>query len=265
MNTPAAHITPTPSSTPKVLNVLIVDDEALARQRLRRLLAQCSQPAALVVAEATDAVTAVQALQQAQSCDVVLLDIHLPGMDGLTLADALSQRPRPPLVVFVTAHAEHAVKAFDLAALDYLTKPVRLARLQIALQKAEREIQIQTSFQAESLANDAFILIHDRGQNRRIPLQTVLYLKSEQKYITVRTHERTWLAEGALADFEQRHGRHWLRIHRNALVARHALRALLRQHGHEDSEWVLQLAGIEEVLVVSRRQLSVVREALAQG
>ena len=82
---------------------------------------------------------------------------------------------------------------------------------------------------------------------------------------TVRTHERTWLAEGALADFEQRHGRHWLRIHRNALVARHALRALLRQHGHEDSEWVLQLAGIEEVLVVSRRQLSVVREALAQG
>jgi two-component system response regulator AlgR len=245
------------------LKVIIVDDEALARQRLRRLLSECTDPAALVVGEAADAVSAMQSFKQA--CDVLLLDIHLPGTDGLKLAQAVSQLPQAPLVVFVTAHTEHAVAAFDLEALDYLTKPVRLERLQAALKKAERQLKVEQGQDHFSEAKDQFILIQDRGRSERVPLGEVLYLKAELKYITVRTRDRTWIADGALADFEQRHGAHWLRIHRNALVARHAIRALLRQYDHEEGDWAVRLDGVSELLTVSRRQLPLVREALAQG
>src|SRR5262249_1687948 len=107
------------------LRALIVDDEALARSRLRTLLGDCRAPAASIVGEAANATQAVELLRR-QPCDLALLDIHMPGADGLALAQALQQLPRPPAVVFVTAHAEHAVQAFELEAVDYLTKPVRL-------------------------------------------------------------------------------------------------------------------------------------------
>ena len=113
------------------LTVLIVDDEPLARSRLRTLLGDCQQPAAVAAGEAGDANEAM-ALARRQPFDVVLLDIHMPGTDGIALAQALAQLPQPPAVVFVTAHAEHAVKAFELDAADYLTKPVRRERLQAA-------------------------------------------------------------------------------------------------------------------------------------
>ena len=119
------------------LKVLLVDDEALARSRLRTLLGDCTAPAALVAAEASNSVEAMRALAH-DSFDVVLLDIGMPGVDGLSMAGAIAALPRPPAVIFVTAHSEHAVQAFELAAADYLTKPVRLERLQLALQKVER-------------------------------------------------------------------------------------------------------------------------------
>ena len=119
------------------LQVLVVDDEALARSRLRTLLGDCTAPAATVAGEAANAAQAMELLRRS-AFDVVLLDIHMPGADGLTLAQALRSLPQPPAVVFVTAHAEHAVQAFELEAVDYLTKPVRLERLQQALQKVER-------------------------------------------------------------------------------------------------------------------------------
>ncbi|MDB5868047.1 MAG: transcriptional regulator, LytR/AlgR family, partial [Polaromonas sp.] len=119
------------------LRILLVDDEALARSRLRTLLGDCAAPAALVAAEAADAVQAMRLLQH-QAFDAVLLDIHMPGTDGLALARIIAGLPRPPAVVFVTAHSAHAVQAFELEAVDYLTKPVRLERLQQALQKVER-------------------------------------------------------------------------------------------------------------------------------
>jgi two-component system response regulator AlgR len=245
------------------LKVIIVDDEALARQRLRQLLTQCIDPAALVVGEAADAISAMQAFKH--PCDLVLLDIHLPGMNGLKLAHLLHEQTHPPLVVFVTAHAEYAVQAFDLAALDYLTKPVRLDRLQVALKKTERQLQIEQAQESFSDTKHQFILIQDRGRSERVPLTEILYLKAELKYITVRTRDRTLIADGSLSEFEHRHGTHWLRIHRNALVARHAIRALLRQHDHDEGEWAVRLEGVSEVLAVSRRQLPLVREALAQG
>ena len=116
------------------LRVLLVDDESLARSRLTTLLGDCVAPGAVVSAEAADAKQAMNALKLG-SFDVVLLDIRMPGIDGITLAQTIAVMPQPPAVVFVTAHSEHAVKAFELEAIDYLTKPVRLERLQQTLQK----------------------------------------------------------------------------------------------------------------------------------
>lgn len=249
------------------LNILIVDDEALARQRLRTLLSDCADPPTQVVAEAADAVTAMGLLAR-QPCHVVLLDIHMPGMDGLGLAQALQQLPQPPAVVFVTAHAEHALQAFDLEALDYLTKPVRLERLQAALKKAERTFPIHKASEGNFYSN--FILIQDRGRTERVPLADVVYLKAELKYVTVRTRSRTFIYDGSLGEFEARHGAHWLRIHRNALVACHAVRALVKHHDSQDLDdkgdgWAVRLDGVGEHLAVSRRQLATVREVLGKG
>ena len=132
----------------RALKILLVDDEALARSRLRTLLGDCTAPTALVTAEASDAVQAMHALQH-QSFDAVLLDIHMPGVDGLALAKLMAGLPQPPAVVFVTAHAGHAVQAFELDAVDYLTKPVRLERLRQALQKVERVMQVRLAQEAE--------------------------------------------------------------------------------------------------------------------
>lgn len=245
------------------LKIMIVDDEPLARQRLQTLLGDCSDPPTRVVAEAADAVSAM-ALLVRHPCDVVLLDIHMPGMNGLGLAQALQQLPQRPAVVFVTAHAEHAVQAFDLEALDYLTKPVRLERLQVALKKAERLIQSSQALEDDSMLN--FILIQDRGRTERVPLADVRYLKAELKYLTVRTRDRTLICDGSLNEFEDLHGAHWLRIHRNALVARHAVRALEKHHDPEDGDgWAVRLEGVTEHLAVSRRQLPGVREVLGRG
>ena len=254
-----------------VLNVCVVDDEPLARQRLRTLLGDCREPLASVVAEAGDAVAAMAAVSR-QRCDVVLLDIHMPGADGLKLAQALRELTPAPAVVFVTAHAEHAVQAFELEAVDYLTKPVRLERLQAALKKAERSLSanqaVEPNFSASSggpLTKDV-IVIHDRGRTERVPLMEVLYLKAELKYVTVRTAQRNLIYDGSLAEFEERHGEHWLRIHRNALVARHAIRALEKHHDPAEGGdgWALRVQGVPELLAVSRRQLAAVREALGR-
>ena len=210
------------SDGPPALRVVIVDDEPLARLRLRGLVEANLQPRAVVVGEAADT-TQAQALLQTTACDAVLLDIVMPGGSGLKLADELRRQgglPGAPMVVFVTAHAEHAVQAFDLEALDYLTKPVRLERLQAALKKAERYIQPSQALDDDLALN--FILIQDRGRTERVPLADVVYLKAELKYVTVRTRNRTLIYDGSLSEFEDRQGAHWLRIHRNALVARHA-------------------------------------------
>ncbi len=244
------------------LQVLIVDDEPLARSRLRTLLADCRTPAALAAAEAGSAAQAM-ALVQHQRFDVALLDIHMPGADGLQLAAALRAVPEPPLVVFVTAHAEHAVHAFEVEAVDYLTKPVRLERLQAALQKVERLARAQPAREADPAQE--WLLISERGRTLRVPLAEVLYLKAELKYVTVRTAEASHLLDGSLSQLEDKYPARFLRIHRNALVARHAIRALVRHHDAEEGEgWAVRLAGVEEVLMVSRRQVAAVREALGE-
>ena len=243
------------------LQVLVVDDEALARSRLRTLLGECTAPAATVGGEAPNAAEAMDMLLRTKF-DAVLLDIHMPGADGLVLAQALRSMPQPPAVVFVTAYAEHAVEAFELEAVDYLTKPVRLERLQAALQKVERLVQSRLAGPPDDSA--PMLLIQDRGRTERVPLFEVLYFKAELKYITVRTSARSYILDASLSELEERHAAQFLRIHRNALVARHAMRALEKHDDPEEGDgWAVRLHGIDEVLAVSRRQLGAVREALA--
>jgi len=242
------------------VRVLLVDDEALARARLRTLVGDCTAPVAEVVGEAGDAGQALAWLAS-HSADVVLLDIHMPGMDGLALARELQRHAQAPALVFVTAHAEHAVAAFEIEALDYLTKPVRLERLQQALQKVERYRKDSLGLEAD-LAQKS-LLIQSLGRTERIPLAEVLFLKAELKYITVQTGRRSHIMDGALNELEARHGDFFLRVHRNALVARHAMRALEKHVDPEEGEgWALRLHGSNELLAVSRRQLAAVREAL---
>ncbi|HYP69797.1 MAG TPA: LytTR family DNA-binding domain-containing protein, partial [Variovorax sp.] len=172
------------------------------------------------------------------------------------------KRSSAPAVVFVTAYAAHAVTAFELEAVDYLTKPVRAERLQQALQKAQRFLKERGGQGVE--AKDT-LLIQDRGRAERVPLSEVLYLKSELKYLTVRTALRSHILDGSLADFEERYPKRFVRVHRNALVARDAIRSLEKHDGGDEAEgWVLRLHGISEPVLVSRRQLSVVRDALKE-
>ncbi|UJW81533.1 LytR/AlgR family response regulator transcription factor [Hydrogenophaga sp. SL48] len=242
------------------LKVLIVDDEALARSRLCTLLGDCTDPHAEVVGEAGNAVQAMEQLQR-MPCDLVLLDIHMPGVDGIALAANIQQMPAPPKVVFVTAHAEHAVHAFDLEAVDYLTKPVRLERLQLALQKVQR--QRSAGEVAEAAGGAESLLIQERGRSERVALADVIYLKAELKYITVRTAEKEHIFDGALSDLEQKFAHLFVRVHRNALVARRRVRAVEKHNDPVEGEgWTVRLDGVDERLAVSRRQLAAVREAL---
>ncbi len=244
------------------LRALIVDDEMLARSRLRTLLGECTHPVMQVAGEAASAAQALELLAQ-QQFDVALLDIHMPGTDGMALAQTLRSMPDAPSLVFVTAHAEHAVQAFELDAVDYLTKPVRLSRLMVALQKIQRH---RASARQAAAAPEEFLTIQDRGRTERVPVAEVLYLKAELKYITVRTSRRSYIFDGSLSELEDRFASQFLRIHRNALVARRAVRAVEKHFDDEEGEgWAVRLDGVEELLIVSRRQLPAVRELVSGG
>ncbi|PZP31618.1 MAG: DNA-binding response regulator [Roseateles depolymerans] len=264
------------------LQILIVDDEPLARLRLRSLVEAIAEPRCEVVAEAATASQATAWLRE-HRCDLVLLDVQMPGADGLQFADGLVQRAAgapAPLVIFVTAHAAHALRAFELEALDYLTKPVRRERLQAALARAAQRLAERAAAQAQqptpaAAAPEAdFITLSDRGRLRRIPVAEVLYFKAELKYVTLRTASETHVLDGALSELEQRWPERFLRIHRNALVARWAVRELERHavtnfgelddgSGDGGDSWAVRIVHVDEWLAVSRRQVAAVREALA--
>jgi two-component system, LytTR family, response regulator AlgR len=253
------------------LRILIVDDEPLARLRLRGLLADCLRPAATVVDEAGSAAEALHALAR-QPVDAVLLDIHMPGMDGMALARRLREQQAGPAVVLVTAHTEHALQAFEVDAVDYLTKPVRRARLQEALARVEQRLG-RTPAAAPAAAAPAempMLVVSDRGRVLRIPVPEVVYLRAEMKYVTLCTTRHRYVLDDALSDLEQRLGDAVVRIHRSMVVAKAAVRALERRllpgvDSEEGGEsWAVQVDPGGEWLAVSRRQLPQVREVLAR-
>lgn len=245
------------------MHILIVDDELLARNRLRVLLSECEDPAdPFVIEEASNVAQAQDFLQQSKTpVDLVLLDVQMPGPDGLVLSQALRKLAVPPAVVFVTAHSMYAASAFEVEAMDYLTKPVRLERLQQAIAKVRRIRALEGVIQNSDAAPS--IVIRDRGRAERVPLHQVVYLKAEQKYVTVRTASRTYILDSSLSELESRFPSQFVRIHRNALINPAQMRALEKHYTEEEGEcWAMRLHSVPEVLQVSRRQLSSVRAAL---
>jgi len=247
-----------------VLRVLVVDDEELARTRLSGLVNECPEPRSRVDGEAANAMQALVWLEQ-HACDVVLLDVRMPGRDGMQLAAQLQHREHAPAVVFVTAHAEHALKAFDLEAVDYLTKPVRRERLQAALKRVAQRLAMASVGPASTAAPEPVVVVSDRGRVVRVPVSQVLYLRAELKYVTLRTRAGEHLVEEPLVALEREFAERFVRIHRNCLVARAAIRGFERSGGSvEEPSWSVVLEGIETRLAVSRRQWPVLKELVAE-
>jgi len=248
-----------------MIRIFIADDETPARERLKELLQDIAADVPSVVAG--EAPNGIEALEQlpASGAQVLLLDIRMPGMDGLELARHLSALDNAPAVVFVTAHDKHAIEAFELNALDYLLKPVRAGRLAAALKKAAAA----GAPRRESLARAAdtpreYLSVAERHRIVLVPVRDIVFLRAELKYVTLRTRERSHLIEEPLISLEREFSEPFVRIHRNCLVARSAIRGFERTGaGEEEAHWQVVLDGYAERLPVSRRQWPAVRELIA--
>lgn len=244
------------------LRVLIVDDEAPARNRMRDLVSDCALKIPLEIAgEAENGRKALDMLPQC-AADVVLLDIRMPEMDGLEVAQHMQQLEQPPAIIFTTAFDGYAVKAFEVHAVDYLLKPIRLGRLLDALTRARTMAPLQPDVLRELKSSArTHLSVNERGRIHLIPIDSVLFLKAELKYVTVRTAEREYLLEESLAGLEQEFLGRFVRVHRNCLVAKAAICGFERASDAEgEGHWVVILKDVEEKLAVSRRQQQIVRE-----
>lgn len=245
------------------LRVFIVDDEPPARNRLRELLSDCNEQLSLeVVGEAGNGQEALDKLTEV-TADVVLLDIRMPQMDGIELAQHLQKLPYPPVIIFTTAYDAYAIKAFELRAIDYLLKPIRLGRLFDALNRARSAVPVQIEVLRELLPEPRrHLSIHERGKIHLVPIEQVLFLRAELKYITVRTSDREYLIEESLTALEKEFAARFVRIHRNCLVAKEGIEGFERGGGEEGegSGWMVRLKGLPEALAISRRQQYIVKE-----
>lgn len=242
------------------LKILIVDDEPPARNRLRALLADCKEPPHEVVGEAAHGRAALEECEITHP-DLILLDIRMPEMDGIELAQHLAKLEQPPAVIFTTAYDDYALKAFEVNAVDYLLKPIRLERLQSALNRVQhiKPIPAQTLARLSHRPRSN-LSIQEAGRVHLIPLAEVIFLRAELKYVTVRTPRREFLLDESLSQLEQEFAEHFVRIHRNCLVAKAFISGFERVTEAGESHWVTVLKGVSEKLPVSRRQQFVVRE-----
>ncbi len=243
------------------MKVLIVDDEAPARERLRAMLAALGDYA--VCATAANGEEALQLAGQHQP-DVLLMDIRMPGMDGLEAAQHLQTLEQPPAIIFTTAYNDYALQAFETHAVDYLLKPVRRERLAEALRHASR----LTPIQAVALpAGDGYgaarqrICVQVRGGLQLVEVSEVRYFQADQKYVTVSTADSQLLVEETLKALEDEFAGQFVRIHRNALVARRYLVGLVKD---AEGRTCVRLAGIDTTLEVSRRHSAAIRRLLKE-
>ena len=157
---------------------------------------------------------------------------------------------------------EQAIAAFEVHAIDYLMKPVRVQRLLAALQKVPR-LKPLSGARLDRLPAAArrFLSVTERSRVVLVPVEEVIYLKAELKYITIRTADREYLLEESLTKLEEEFGSRFVRVHRNCLVARDAIRGFERHVSAEgDAHWEVLLRDVPEALPVSRRQQFIVRE-----
>ena len=254
-----------------MLNVMIVDDEPPARARLGQVLRDCSEQVSLqLVGEAEGGISGLEEADRLHP-DVILLDVHMPDMNGIEVARHLAQRDNPPAVIFVTAYDEHALDAFEVQALDYLMKPVRADRLVAALARVERFRTHEPRI--EELAKTigsvrSHLTVSERGRMMLVPIDDVVYLRAELKYVTIKTRAREYLTEESLTALEAEFGERFVRIHRNALVARSGILGFQRVRGAVDDEgesseghWEVLLKEAPDRLPISRRQWPTVKAA----
>lgn len=238
------------------MKVIIADDEQLARNRLRSLIQELG---ADVIAEAGNGTEALTLCNE-YAPEIVLMDIRMPGMDGLEAAQHLSQLDNPPAVIFTTAYDEHALKAFETNAVDYLLKPVRKERLQQALEKAVKLNRVQLGA-IRNIDNNpherTHISINTHGKLQLIPVDEIIYFLADQKYVTVRYASGQQLVTESLKSLEDEFGQRFLRIHRNAIVAREFISGM--EKDNEGHTCVL-LKDIDDKLEVSKRHVADVKE-----
>ena len=242
----------------QTLKILIADDETPARNRLRELLSDIEN--VRIVAEAKNG---KEAIDLAESCkpDLMLLDIRMPVMDGIEAAQHAQKLAPKPYNIFSTAFDAYAIKAFDLNAIDYLLKPIRLERLQTAIDKAHA-LQPNIDEALKPLQKvRSHLSVHERGRVLLVPIETIIYLRAEFKYITVRTLEREYLIEESLTHLDLEFGERFLRLHRNCLVAPAFITGYeKRQNDDNEQQWVAILKNIPETIAISRRQQHLVKK-----
>jgi len=246
---------------PAPLRVFIVDDEAPARERMKALLGDlAAELPNTVVGEAANGVEGLARIVEARP-DVALVDVQMPQMGGMEFARHLSAAAQPAAVIFVTAHDQYAIEAFDVNALDYLLKPVRATRLAAALRKAATAGPTPRAALERVAERRRHLAANERGRVLLIPIETILYLKAELKYVTVRTAERELLVDESLSQLEQEFADLFVRVHRSCLVAKRAIKGFERaaEADGEGAGWSVLVDGCEERLPVSRRQWPVVK------
>lgn len=243
------------------MQILIVDDEPLARERLLQLVSELQPDADL--SEANDGVEALQQVSEQQP-DIVLLDIRMPRMDGLELAGHLVKLEQPPAIVFTTAYQDHAISAFDANAVDYLLKPIRKERLQLALERAtvmqrSRLEAVSEAVEQETGRTHVSALVN--GVLELIPIERIYFLKAEQKYVTAAWPGGEILLDESLVNLEQEFPDVFIRIHRNALVARQHITGLGKNaEGHS----FVRIEAMPDELLVSRRHLPAIKSLVRE-
>lgn len=248
------------------MKVMVVDDESPARQRLIRLLSEIPGDHELA-GEATDGIEALE-LCRSQPVDLVLLDVQMPGMDGLDVARELATLDPPPAVILVTAYEQYALAAFENNVEDYLVKPVRRERLQAALERARvptrahRAALSGSTDETPPRARRHSLSAHYRGGLQTVPIEDIIYLQAEHKYVTVRHVGGELLVDESLKSLEDEFADLFLRIHRNALVARSRLSGLEKG---TDGSTLVRLRDCKDHLPVSRRHLAEIRRWLRSG
>jgi len=245
----------------EVPRILIADDEGPARARLRDLLDECRESFPLAIIDEARTGREALAVVSREKVDIVLLDIRMPEMDGMEAARHLAGMEQPPAIIFTTAFDAYAIKAFEVNAIDYLLKPIRVERLLAALNKVRGAAPVSRQALAAA-ANQPrrHLSVHERGKIHLVPIADVLYLRAELKYVTVRTVEREYLVEESLTHLEEEFEADFVRIHRNCLVSRAAITGFERNAEESESGWAVVIRGTGEKLPVSRRQHHIVKQ-----
>ncbi len=237
------------------MNILICDDETLARSRLQRLIEKSEL--GTVMAHAEHGAMALE-LAEKLSPDVVLMDIQMPVMDGIEAARHLANWETPPAVIFCTAYDEYAISAFDVCAVGYLLKPVRVEDLKAALGKLQKINKVQALTLNKEQAR-SHISVKNHNGVELVPIENISLFRADHKYVSVFHKHGELLIDDSLKELEDEFSSIFVRVHRNALVNIKSISGLEKDN---DGSYVLRLTNLNERVPVSRRHVAAVRKLL---